>query len=113
MRLPALSLVLPFSSVAFARWNHHDWSSWHPGPDQSHNGDTAKTIDLTRTGRTLRSQNGSIEVRARIPLQQWVDLYAAGVIGNPSLGLNHTYETWVRYPNWTCSRPIHELHALL
>ncbi|KAK4507591.1 hypothetical protein PRZ48_001326 [Zasmidium cellare] len=111
MRITPLLWTLSSASLALAQWNHRGWGGWHPGPDHNHNHDTAKTIDLSGTGWTLRSQNGSIEVPARVPSQQFLDLFAAGVIGDPLYGLNNTYETWVRDQNWTYSRPVRELQA--
>lgn len=111
MRITALLWSSSFAGLAFAQWNHRGWGGWHPGPDHNHNSDTAKTIDLTGTGWTLRSQNGSIEVPARVPSQQFLDLFAAGVIGDPLFGLNNTYETWVRDQNWTYSRPLRDVRS--
>ncbi|KAJ7127103.1 family 2 glycoside hydrolase [Mycena epipterygia] len=68
---------------------------------------SAKLVtDLTGSGWTLRSQNGSISVPATIPSQQYVDLYKAGVIGDPLYGTNNTDQSWVTLQNWTYTSPV-------
>ncbi|KAF7368767.1 Glycoside hydrolase family 2 protein [Mycena venus] len=66
--------------------------------------------DLTGSGWTLRSQNGSISVPASVPSQQYIDLYRAHVIGDPLYGLNNTDQSWVPLQNWTyTSRALTDL----
>ena len=67
-------------------------------------------IDLTGPGWTLHSSNGSISVPATLPSQQYVDLFNAGVIGDPLYGLNNTDQSWVTLQNWTyTSGPLNQL----
>ncbi|KAJ7757558.1 family 2 glycoside hydrolase [Mycena metata] len=61
--------------------------------------------DLTGSGWTLRSQNGSISIPATVPSQQYIDLYAAHVIGDPLYGTNNTEQSWVTLQNWTYTSP--------
>ncbi|KAJ7432158.1 family 2 glycoside hydrolase [Mycena latifolia] len=66
--------------------------------------------DLTGSGWTLRSQDGSISVPATVPSQQYVDLYKARVIGDPLYGTNNTDQSWVTLQNWTyTSRALTDL----
>ncbi|KAJ7442724.1 glycoside hydrolase family 2 protein [Mycena galericulata] len=61
--------------------------------------------DLGGSGWTLKSQNGSISVPATVPSQQYLDLYAAKVIGDPLYGTNNTAQSWVTLQNWTYTSP--------
>ncbi|KAJ7098504.1 family 2 glycoside hydrolase [Mycena belliarum] len=66
--------------------------------------------DLTGSGWTLHSQNGSISVPATVPSQQYVDLYKAHVIGDPIYGTNNIDQSWVTLQNWTyTSRALTDL----
>ncbi|KAJ7244378.1 glycoside hydrolase family 2 protein [Mycena haematopus] len=66
--------------------------------------------DLSGSGWTLRSQNGSISVPASVPSLQYIDLHNAGVIGDPLYGLNNTQQSWVPIQNWTyTSRALTDL----
>ncbi|KAJ7157178.1 family 2 glycoside hydrolase [Mycena filopes] len=65
--------------------------------------------DLSGPGWTLRSQNGSISVPATVPSQQYIDLSAAHIIGDPLYGTNNTEQSWVALQNWTYTRTLSEL----
>ncbi|KAJ7167232.1 glycoside hydrolase family 2 protein [Mycena crocata] len=66
--------------------------------------------DLSGSGWTLRSENGRISVPAKVPSQQYVDLFNAHVIGDPLYGTNNTDQSWVTLQNWTyTSRALPEL----
>lgn len=88
------------------------WPSWNPGPSQGWNNNSAQVYDLTGTGWTLTSENGSISVPASIPSQQYIDLYNAGIIPDPLFGDNNTELVWVRDQNWTYSRTVAELSGI-
>ncbi|KAJ7347940.1 glycoside hydrolase family 2 protein [Mycena albidolilacea] len=73
-------------------------------------GSAQLVTDLTGSGWTLRSQNGSISIPASVPSQQYIDLYKAHVIGDPLYGLNNTEQSWVPLQNWTyTSRALTDL----
>ncbi|KAJ7278886.1 family 2 glycoside hydrolase [Mycena rebaudengoi] len=66
--------------------------------------------DLSGSGWTLRSENGSVSVPATVPSQQYLDLYKAGVIGDPLFSTNNVDQSWVRLQNWTyTSRALTDL----
>ncbi|KAJ7827153.1 glycoside hydrolase family 2 protein [Mycena olivaceomarginata] len=73
-------------------------------------GSAQLVTDLTGSGWTLHSQNGSISIPASVPSQQYIDLYKAHVIGDPLYGLNNTEQSWVPLQNWTyTSRALTDL----
>lgn len=51
-------------------------------------GAQAAKFDLSQLPWTLRNQNGSINVPGKVPSQVHLDLFAAGVITDPILGIN-------------------------
>lgn len=85
------------------------WHGWQPGPHWGHNGNNAQVIDLSGDGWTLTSQNGSISIPASVPTQQYIDLYAAGIINDPLYGLENVEVAWVYDQNWTYSRNVDQL----
>ncbi|KAJ7045060.1 hypothetical protein C8F04DRAFT_1249507 [Mycena alexandri] len=42
------------------------------------------------------ASNGSMSVPAMVPSQQYLDLYAAHVIGDPLYGTSNTEQSWAR-----------------
>ncbi|KAH7925650.1 glycoside hydrolase family 2 protein [Leucogyrophana mollusca] len=50
---------------------------------------------------TLRNANGSIAVPGALPSQAHLDLFRAGVIGDPLVGVNEYTQRWVVDDNWT------------
>ncbi|KAI0778937.1 glycoside hydrolase [Trametes elegans] len=50
---------------------------------------------------TLTNANGSIAVPAKVPSQAHLDLFAAGVITEPLLGINDFAQRWIVNDNWT------------
>ncbi|KAF7377988.1 Glycoside hydrolase family 2 protein [Mycena sanguinolenta] len=72
-------------------------------------GSAQLVTDLSGSGWTLRSQNGSISVPASVPSLQYIDLYNAKVIGDPLYGFNNTDQSWVPIQNWTYTRALTDL----
>ena len=63
-------------------------------------------ISLNGDGWTLTSPgNDSINVPAHVPSQNYIDLYAAGVVADPVYGYEEDNQAWVRYSNWTYTSP--------
>ncbi|KAH7906820.1 glycoside hydrolase family 2 protein [Hygrophoropsis aurantiaca] len=60
-----------------------------------------QTFSLSDLQWTLKNENGSIVVPGSLPSQAHLDLYRAGVINNPLLGINEYTERWVINDNWT------------
>ncbi|KZP11220.1 glycoside hydrolase family 2 protein [Athelia psychrophila] len=69
----------------------------------------ATTIDLTTPALkwTLTNGQGNVSVPAAVPSHAQLDLFAAGVVGDPLLGENNVHDNWVGTSNWTyTSAPI-------
>jgi beta-mannosidase len=64
-------------------------------------------IDLGNENWTLTGPN--ITVPGSAPSQAHLDLFAAGVIGDPLYGENDTELLWVQRSNWTYSTVISNL----
>lgn len=77
---------------------------------------TAHVFNLSNLQWTLKNQNGSIVVPGSLPSQAHLDLFRAGVINDPLLGINGTLricksfthslvaeftERWIVNDNWT------------
>jgi beta-mannosidase len=77
---------------------------------------TAHVFNLSSLQWTLKNQNGSIVVPGSLPSQAHLDLFRAGVINDPLLGINgklhicksftHSFvaeftERWIVNDNWT------------
>ncbi|KAG1751293.1 glycoside hydrolase family 2 protein [Suillus paluster] len=62
---------------------------------------TAQVFDLSELQWTLKNQNGSIVVPGSLPSQAHLDLFEAGIINEPLLGINEFTERWVINDNWT------------
>ncbi|EGO00434.1 glycoside hydrolase family 2 protein [Serpula lacrymans var. lacrymans S7.3] len=60
-----------------------------------------QVFDLSDLQWTLKNQNGSIVVPGAVPSQAHLDLYRAGIINNPLLGINEYTERWIVNDNWT------------
>jgi beta-mannosidase len=60
-------------------------------------------LDLTNHPWTLSNAALNISVPARLPSQAHLDLFAAGVIGDPYHDLNEFDLRWVALSNWTWS----------
>ncbi|KAG2122832.1 glycoside hydrolase family 2 protein [Suillus cothurnatus] len=61
----------------------------------------AQVFDLSELQWTLKNQNGSIVVPGSLPSQAHLDLFEAGIIDDPLLGINEFTERWVINDNWT------------
>ncbi|KAF7968949.1 hypothetical protein HWV62_28789 [Athelia sp. TMB] len=69
-------------------------------------------IDLAGQAWTLTDGQGNISVRGIVPSHSHLDLFAAGVIGDPLSGDNDILEAWVATSNWTyTSHSISNLKA--
>lgn len=64
-------------------------------------------MDLGSKNWTLTGPN--VTVPGFVPSQAHLDLFAAGVIGNPLHGENDTELLWVQRSNWTYSAMISNL----
>ena len=68
---------------------------------------SAKHItNLSETTWTLSNDLLNISVPARLPSQAHLDLFAAGVIGDPYHDLNDFNLRWVVWQNWTYSSAL-------
>ncbi|KZP21483.1 glycoside hydrolase family 2 protein [Athelia psychrophila] len=64
-------------------------------------------IDLTGNSWTLTDQQGNVSIPGSVPSYSQLDLFAAGVIGDPLVGDNDVFDNWVGTSNWTyTSHPI-------
>lgn len=61
----------------------------------------AQVFDLSGLQWTLKNQNSSIIVPGSLPSQAHLDLFEAGIINDPLLGINEFTERWVINDNWT------------
>lgn len=67
-------------------------------------------VDLGGDGWTVSNKELSISAPGHLPSQAHLDLYAAGVIGDPYHGLNDFDLRWIPNNNWTyTSDPIRGL----
>jgi beta-mannosidase len=69
----------------------------------SHLSSAKHVLDLTTHPWTLSNDALNISVPARLPSQAHLDLFAAGVIGDPYHDLNDFNLRWVALSNWTYS----------
>jgi len=69
----------------------------------AHASSTKQVLDLTTHPWTLSNDALNISVPASIPSQAHLDLFAAGVIGDPYHDLNDFDLRWVALNNWTYS----------
>jgi beta-mannosidase len=69
----------------------------------AHSASAKKILDLTTHPWTLSNDALNISVPARLPSQAHLDLFAAGVIGDPYHDLNEFNLRWVALSNWTYS----------
>lgn len=61
-----------------------------------------KIVNLSGKDWTLTGSDGNVSsVPAQVPSQQYLDLQAAGIIGNTLYGDNDVDQTWVETANWT------------
>ncbi|KAF7977186.1 hypothetical protein HWV62_45140 [Athelia sp. TMB] len=58
-------------------------------------------VDLAGQAWTLTGGQGNISVRGAVPSHSHLDLFAAGVIGDPLSGDNDILEAWPSYPMLT------------
>ncbi|KZP04383.1 glycoside hydrolase family 2 protein [Athelia psychrophila] len=64
-------------------------------------------IDLSGDAWTLTNQQGNVSIPGSVPSYSQLDLFAAGVIGDPLAGDNDVFDNWVGTSNWTyTSHPI-------
>ena len=69
-------------------------------------------LDLSTVKWTVSDPGNNVSVPANFPSQAHLDLYAAGVITDPYLGLNDFDERWVAESNWTyASDPLPGLYV--
>ncbi len=52
---------------------------------------SADVLSLSDLSWTLKNENGSIVIPAKVPSQAHLDLLKAGIITEPLLGINGTY----------------------
>ena len=79
-----------------------------------HTASTKEILDLSTHPWTLSNDALNISVPARLPSQAHLDLFAAGVIGDPYHDLNDFNLRWVALRNWTYSSgPIGDLENAL
>lgn len=64
-------------------------------------------IDLSSQQWTLSTHN--VTVPGSVPSQAHLDLFAAGVTGDPLYGENDTALLWVQRSNWTYTSTISDL----
>jgi beta-mannosidase len=69
----------------------------------THSSSAKRILDLTTHPWTLSNAALDISVPARLPSQAHLDLFAAGVIGDPYRDLNEFELRWVALSNWTYS----------
>jgi beta-mannosidase len=69
----------------------------------SHSSSAKNVLDLTTHSWTLSNDALNISVPASLPSQAHLDLFAAGVIGDPYHDLNDFNLRWVALSNWTYS----------
>lgn len=69
----------------------------------AHSSSAKNVLDLTTHPWTLHNDALNISVPARLPSQAHLDLFAAGVIGDPYHDLNDFNLRWVALNNWTYS----------
>jgi beta-mannosidase len=69
----------------------------------SHSCAAKNVLDLTTHSWTLSNDALNISVPASLPSQAHLDLFAAGVIGDPYHDLNDFNLRWVALSNWTYS----------
>lgn len=62
---------------------------------------SASIIDLGSYEWTVSSPSLNVSVPGKVPSQAHLDLYAAGVTGDPYHGLNDFNLRWVMWSNWT------------
>ncbi|KAF2432108.1 putative beta-mannosidase [Tothia fuscella] len=65
-----------------------------------------KVFNLSESSWTLSNQQRNISVPAKLPSVAHLDLFAAGVIPDPYLGLNDFDLRWVAESNWTYASNI-------
>ncbi|KAK0835009.1 hypothetical protein LTR73_001301 [Friedmanniomyces endolithicus] len=56
---------------------------------------------LSGSNWTLSDPGSNVSIPANFPSQAHLDLYAAGIIGDPLYALNEFEQRWVAYSNWT------------
>ncbi|EIW63844.1 glycoside hydrolase [Trametes versicolor FP-101664 SS1] len=61
----------------------------------------ADVQSLSGLSWTLKNTNGSIVVPAKVPSQAHLDLFDAGIITEPLLGINDFSQRWIINDNWT------------
>lgn len=71
-----------------------------------------RVVDLVGDGWTVSNMALNVSAPGHLPSQVHLDLYAAGVIGDPYYGLNDFDLRWIPNNNWTyTSEPIRGLSA--
>ncbi|KAF7970054.1 hypothetical protein HWV62_25294 [Athelia sp. TMB] len=60
-------------------------------------------VDLTSPALswTLTNGQGNVSIPGRVPSHAQLDLFAAGVVGDPLADYNDVYDNWVGTSNWT------------
>ncbi|OAA59140.1 glycoside hydrolase family 2 protein [Niveomyces insectorum RCEF 264] len=72
----------------------------------------ATVVDLADQAWTLTNDARNISVPGKVPSQVHLDLFAAGTISDPYLGLNDIDLRWVALSNWTYTTHVRGLHGL-
>ncbi|TBU26640.1 glycoside hydrolase [Dichomitus squalens] len=70
---------------------------------------SADVFSLSGLDWTLKNENGSIVIPAKIPSQAHLDLLDAGIITEPLLGINDFTQRWIVNDNWTYTADISPL----
>ena len=65
----------------------------------------AHTVNLNASSWTISNGDNVTDIRADFPSQAHLDLYRAGVIGDPIYGFNDDSQLWVQRSNWTWHTP--------
>ena len=62
-----------------------------------------QTFNLSQLQWHLTNSYGNVSIPASFPSQIHLDLYAAGIVGDPLYGMGDFDQLWVQRANWTYS----------
>ncbi|KAI0701284.1 glycoside hydrolase [Cerioporus squamosus] len=74
---------------------------------------SADVLSLSDLSWTLKNQNGSIVIPAKVPSQAHLNLLEAGIITEPLLGINDFTQRWIVNDNWTYTADLTPLSSNL
>ncbi|TFK89842.1 glycoside hydrolase family 2 protein [Polyporus arcularius HHB13444] len=74
---------------------------------------SADVLSLSDLSWTLKNENGSIVIPAKVPSQAHLDLLDAGIITEPLLGINDFTQRWIVNDNWTYTADLTPLSSNL